>query len=138
MRPLRTSAFAVLAVMLTAGACAPATSAGTGELIPGELYPTRESPVVRVTNNNWSTMTLYAVRGTSRFRLGMVNSMGSAVFRLPPSLAAGASGLRLLADPLGGSGSYLTPALQVNPGEEVRLDLQNHLPISSYSIFARR
>lgn len=139
MRSLRTSAVVVLAVMLSAGACAPATSAGTGELIPEELYPSRRgAPVVRVTNNNWSNMTLYAVRGTSRFRLGMVSSMSSAVFRLPPSVTSGSGGIQLLADPIGGFGNYMTPALHVSPGEEVRLDIQNQLSISTYSVFGRR
>lgn len=139
MRSLHAAAVAVMAVAVFSGACAPATGVGSGSYAPEELFPGRKAPpVVRVTNNNWSTMTVYAVQGTSRFRLGMVTSMSTAVLRIPASILASASGLRLLADPIGGSETFQTPAIHVSPGDEVQLDLQNHLPISSYSIFAQQ
>ena len=139
MRSHLTTAVAVCAVVLLGGACAPATGAGSDSYLPDELAPARAAaPTVRVTNNNWSNMTVYAVRGSTRFRLGMVASMSTVVFRVPPSVLSGGDGLRLLADPIGGSESYQTPAIYVNPGEVVRLDLQNQLSISSYSVFGQR
>lgn len=136
MRALRATAVAVLSVAALCGACAPATT-GAADYAP-ELYPGEGAPpTVRVTNNNWSTMTVYAVRGTSRFRLGMVTSMGQEVFRLPASLLSPAGGLRLLADAFGGDETFLTEAITVSEGERVELDLQNHLAVSSVSIFGR-
>ena len=138
MRSVLAAAVAVLAVVVPGGACAPAASGGAASL-PAELSPaTTAAPVtVRVTNNHWSNMTVYAVRGTARFRLGMVTSMATEVFRLPASVAGAAGGVRLLADPIGGSEQFLAPAVFVARGEEVKLDLQNHLQISSVSVRER-
>jgi FtsP/CotA-like multicopper oxidase with cupredoxin domain len=83
-------------------------------------------------------MTVYAVRGTSRIRLGMVTSMATQVFRLPEAVAGGAGGVRLLADPIGGSEQFLTPAMRVSPGDEVKLEIQNQLQISTVSIWGQR
>lgn len=139
MRSFHTAAVAVCAVVLLGAACAPAAGAGPESYMPEELGPARAAaPTVRVTNNNWSNMTVYAVRGSSRFRLGMVTSMSTVVFRVPRAVLAGGDGLRLLADPIGGSETYLTPAIHVNAGEEVKLDLQSRLSISSYSVFGQR
>ncbi|HEX2093174.1 MAG TPA: hypothetical protein VHG28_12265 [Longimicrobiaceae bacterium] len=139
MRALRTAA-AVLFVALSA-ACAPAATSSSFASGPAdEPAPAparREHATVRVTNNNWSNMTVYVVRGTSRFRLGMVTSMTTAVFRLPMVHLAGASGVRLLADPIGSTQTYLTPVLYVSGGERVDFEIQNHLPISSVSVWGQ-
>ncbi|HEU0079279.1 MAG TPA: hypothetical protein VFQ76_16610 [Longimicrobiaceae bacterium] len=137
MRSVLATAVAVLSVVL-GGACAPAASGGAASL-PPELSRsgTGAPPTVRVTNNNWSNMTVYAVRGTTRFRLGMVTSMQTEVFRLPASLTGGAGGVRLLADPIGGSEQFLTPAVFVTRGEEVKLELENQLQVSSVSVWGR-
>jgi len=138
MRSLLRTAVAVASVGVFGGACAPAASGGAEALAP-EMYAGRPPapPTVRVTNNNWSNMNVFAVRGTTRYRLGMVTSMATQVFRLPAALA-GAGGVRLLADPIGGSEQFLTPAVYVRSGEEVKLELQNQLQISSISVWGQR
>jgi FtsP/CotA-like multicopper oxidase with cupredoxin domain len=138
MRSLLATAVAVLSVVVLGGACAPAAPGG-GSLAPG-MYPGESDapPRVRVTNHNWSNMTVYAVRGTSRIRLGMVTSMATQVFRLPDAVASGAGGVRLLADPIGGSEQFLTPAVQVGRGDEVKLEIHNQLQISSVSVRGQR
>jgi hypothetical protein len=139
MRSVLATAVAVLSVVVLGGACAPAAPGGGGSLAPG-MYPGESDapPRVRVTNNNWSNMTVYAVRGTSRIRLGMVTSMATQVFRLPDAVAAGAGGVRLLADPIGGTEQFLTPAVQVSRGDEVKLEIHNQLQISSVSVWDQR
>lgn len=136
MRSLLTTAVAVLSAATLGGACAPAAPGGAGAPAPELFAGAAAPPTVRVTNNNWSNMNVYAVRGTSRFRLGMVTSMATEVFRLPDALAD-AGGMRLLADPIGGSEQFITPTVQVRSGEVVRLELQNQLQVSSISVFAR-
>lgn len=133
MRTLHT-AVAAVTIALSAGACAPAGNAFSED----GPSPRRQSATVRVTNNNWANMTVYAVRGTSRFRLGMVTSMRTEVFRIPRAVTGGASGLRLLADPIGSSQTYLTPTVYVREGERVDFDIQNHLAISSVSVWGSR
>ena len=133
MRMLRKAA-AVVSITLSAGACASAAGGSAAGPESGP-YSGQRGATVRVTNNNWATMTVYAVRGTSRVRLGMVNSMATQVFTLPRSVMAGASGLRLLADPIGSNRVFLTPAVYVSAGEAVQFDIQNNLPISSVSVW---
>lgn len=140
MRSVLMAAVAVLSLAVPGGACAPAASVDPASL-PPELAPARTQgppPTVRVTNNNWANMTVYAVRGTARLRLGLVNSMATEVFRLPASITSGASGVRLLADPIGGSEQFLTPAVYVGRGEEVNLDIHNQLQVSSISVRDQR
>ncbi len=139
MRSLLATAVAVLSLAVLGGACAPAVPAGAVSL-PPELYAGRSDapPTVRVTNHNWSNMTVYAVRGSTRLRLGMVTSMATQVFKLPSALANGAGGVRLLADAIGGNEQFLTPVVQVSRGEEVKLDIHNQLQISSVSVWGQR
>jgi hypothetical protein len=138
MRSVLATVVAVLSVVVLGVACAPAASGG-GSLAPELGVGEPEAPPrVRVTNNNWSNMTVYAVRGTSRIRLGMVTSMATQVFRLPDAVAAGAGGVRLLADPIGGTEQFLTPAVQVSRGDEVKLEIHNQLQISSVSVWEQR
>ncbi|MET0398933.1 MAG: hypothetical protein ABW277_19230 [Longimicrobiaceae bacterium] len=139
MRSVLATAVAVLSVVVLGGACAPAASGGA-VLLPPEMSPvsTAAPPTVRVTNNNWADMNVYAVRGSTRFRLGTVTSMATEVFRFPASLTSGATGVRLLADPIGGSEQFLTPAVYVGHGEEVKLDLHNQLQISSVTVWGQR
>lgn len=125
---------AVAMVGALAGACAP--GGGTPAYAPEMGGPERTT--VRVENNNWSNMTVYLLRGTTRYRLGMVTSMTSRVFRVPPSLMGGVSDVRLMVDPLGSHQTFTTPNIQVNPGEEIEFNVQNHLAISSVSVWARR
>src|SRR4028119_925965 len=138
MRSLLATAVAVRSVVVLGAACARAAPGG-GALAPG-MYPgeSEAPPTVRVTNNNWANMTVTAVRGGTRIRLGMVTSMATQVFRLPGAVTTGAGGLRLLADPIGGSEEFLTPAVQVSRGDEVKLEIQNQLQISSVSVRGQR
>lgn len=132
MTMLRTL-IAVLAIGVTTAGCAPAGNSYRSTPSPEG----RKATTVAVENNNWATMTVYAMRGASRHRLGMVTSMNKARFRIPSSLMAGGQELRLMADPIGSSQVYVTEAIQVRPGERVELTLQNHLAISSVSVWAR-
>jgi hypothetical protein len=134
MRAPRTAAVAALALFLGGTGCAPAASGGA---TPADgLYPEGvPAPTVRVTNNHWSTMNVFAMRGSSRFRLGMVTSMSSRVFRIPTSVMGGEGRVQLMADPIGSTVTFTAPAVYVHAGDQVRFDIQNHLPISHVSVF---
>lgn len=90
---------------------------------------------VVVQNNNWSDMTVYALRNGVRMRLGMVVSMGAERFTLPRMLMSGAGEFRLIADPIGSSEAFRTPPLMVAPGQRVELTLQNSLALSTSSVW---
>ena len=59
-----------------------------------------ERTTVRVINNNWHDVTVYAVRHGYHHRLGKVISFTSRVFTLPPTFLIWSGELRLIADPI--------------------------------------
>lgn len=92
---------------------------------------TQERTEVRVTNNNWSDMTIYLVRDGSQQRLGSVPSQSSHTFVVPTHLIISASRVHLLADPIGSSKTFLSPALMMSPGQKAEWQLENMLSLSS-------
>ncbi|MBW3534699.1 MAG: hypothetical protein KY453_05700 [Gemmatimonadetes bacterium] len=93
---------------------------------------------VEVTNNNWMDMTVHAVRGGTRVRLGTVTTGSSQRFDLPRSLNARAGDLHLVADPIGSQRMHQSRPIMVEPGGLVRWSLENHLALSSFSVAMRR
>ena len=122
--------FLLLAAATTAtvGACAPAAEqAGFGS-------PERQTTLV-VENNNWQDMVIYVLNGGQRARLGSVNSMSTARFRVSDGLSGGFGQLRLLADPIGSNRAYALPIINIVPGSEVQVRLENNITTSSYAVF---
>lgn len=130
---------AVLAVAGVLGACAPAarTHAGgdLGFLEGGQATERKGPTTVSVTNNNWANVNVYLLRGGTRYRLGMVTSMSTSVFRVPGTAVLSQGDVRLMVDPIGSSQGYVTPSLVVSPGDNVEFTIQNHLPVSSVSVW---
>ena len=112
------------AAVLLAGGCAHGKAATADDSTP-------EKATIRVTNNNWSDMTIYLLRGTERRRLGTVGSNSTGVFQLPEYVLVGSGDIRLLADPLGSTRTYLSPLLLVSPGQQVEWRLENNMSLSS-------
>lgn len=97
-----------------------------------------EAVRVRVSNHNWLDMHVYAsVNGQPLRSLGMVTAMGSAELRLPADLTVVGSDLRMVADPIGGNGIYVSRELLVNPGSEVVMVIQNPLALSYTTVAAQ-
>jgi hypothetical protein len=139
MKSFRNGA-ALGAAVIFATACA----AATGGTAPGVTsWAANERPIavedtrttVQVRNNNWSDMVVYAVRHSTRTRLGMVTSMGTERFTVPSGVNLTGGTLSLVASPIGSSARFSTGAIPINPGQTVELTLQNHLPISSWSVW---
>jgi hypothetical protein len=125
-RSTRIASTAVLAITLSA--CA---SGGSQRAPAPAMAPTR----IEVTNHNWADMRVYVVRSGTRFRLGTVSSMGTQIFQLPRTLSVSTSGLQLIADPIGSREMYMTQTLNIAPGQLVRFKVENHLAISSVSVW---
>lgn len=117
------------AVVLVAGAVGCA-SAGAESDADGR----GRSVTVLVTNHNWQDATVYVIGAGPRVRLGTVTSMNSQRFVVPPSVRR-VTGFRLEADLIGSSVRKTTSDIIVNPGEEVRWNLENQLALSSYSVW---
>ncbi len=128
------AALVTLAASTLLSACA---GAGAQYVAPHGANRKTEKIEVAVTNNNWMDMDVYVLRGSARMRLGSVTSMTGAVFEVPRGLNVGSEGnLRLLADPVGSSQTYISDPILVQPGSRVVWSLENTLPLSSYRVLA--
>lgn len=90
--------------------------------------------VIRVTNYNWSDMSVYAERHGAQIRLGSVASMATEQFKLPRELV-GATDLHIIADPLGSTRVYRTRPVLVVPGQQVAFRIENNLELSTVSVW---
>jgi hypothetical protein len=115
-----------LAAVLVLGACSVFRSSGAGG--PGTE--------VRVTNQNWQTVVVYAVSGGQRARLGMVETSRTATFQVPSRYLSPAAELRLVAQAIGSSDAYTTEPVNVGPGQRVELVVENALGQSHVTVVA--
>jgi hypothetical protein len=88
----------------------------------------------RIKNNNWLDIKVYAVRGGSRERIGIVRAFDTQVFELPRHLLD-TRGLRLFVDLIGSQQWYQTDLIPVWPGQLIDLVVQDRLVQSHYSVF---
>src|SRR5215218_1576654 len=93
------------------------------------------APKVTVRNDNWLDVVIYAVHGSSRFRVGTVGGSSTQTFRLTGEAANGTSPLQILADPIGSPSTYLTDPVTLSPGQRLELQLGSTISISTYAIF---
>ena len=97
-----------------------------------------ERTTVRVINNNWNDITVYAYRGGHRRRLGTVTSFTSRVFTLRTEFLIQSDELRLIADPIGHRGVYVSESLLVNPGDVVEWRVLNNIRQSTIFVYRSR
>lgn len=87
---------------------------------PGEIPEPRPDPIpVRVKNENFLDMNVYAVVSGVQRRLGTVAGNSTANYTIPWSFVNG-QGLQMLAVPIGGRGSAASGSL--NPGYGQMID----------------
>jgi len=99
------------------------------------LSPMEQKTTVVVETFNWADMVVYAVRHSTRIRLGMVTSMNTGRFDVPSGVNVGSGPIELLAEAIGSNDSYGTGPITVNEGQRVELRIENQLPISTWSIW---
>ena len=85
--------------------------------------PERPEDAIRllVENRRPQMVTIYAVRHSSRYRLGMVSGNASETFRLRPQMVGPGGELRLAIDPLGDASQRFTRVIHVRAGDTVQL-----------------
>ena len=129
-----------------------AVPAATAQTAPEE----RSETTVRVINNNWDDVTVYATRDGYRHRLGKVTSFTSRMFTLPPTFLIWSGELRLIADPIAPVGfsrdssgrnstairgrrvAYVSEPLLVNAGDVVEWRLLSNIRLSNIFIYRFR
>ena len=94
-----------------------------------------ERTTVRVVNDNWHDITVYAVRDGYRRRLGTVTSFTKRVFALPQTFLIPSSNLRLVADLIGRRGAYVSEAIVIGAGDLVEWRLWNNINLSNIFIY---
>lgn len=93
---------------------------------------------VRVRNNNWLDMKVYALRDGKRYRLKTITSLGTAVVQIPSRLRPQLDGVQLLAVPIGARGKHSSPVVHVTRGDRLLWTLENDLDFSSLVILPPR
>lgn len=92
---------------------------------------------VSVANNNWETVRVFVVQGTSRFRLGTVTSNRTQTFRIPDQFVTAGARIHLRAEVIGSSESITTEQMTMEPGLVVEWNIENVLSWSNYFIWER-
>ncbi len=118
-RPL---ALAMTALIVLLAACGGAARRGT----PSMQGDPDTQTSVRVENQSWHDVTVYALRETQRVRLGQVSANGVATFRIPDSLVSGASSVRFVVDPLGTGRTASSYEINAGRGDQLRLTIPNN------------
>lgn len=94
----------------------------------------RETIKLEVENNNYLDMHIYGVRDGYFRSLGVVTGLTSEELTIPETLTLPGAEFQILADPIGGTVSYLTDPIVLGTGKEVDLTVQNDLALSSFSV----
>lgn len=92
--------------------------------------PAQQTAIVFVKNMNWAMMRVYVFEGrsSSPFRLCTVETETTmrCVLRLHADLP-----VRFMYSPLAGAEPYVTDDVYLQPGDTLRLNIQQYLPFSS-------
>jgi len=88
---------------------------------------------LHVANHNWSDIVVFAVRGSSRIRLGDVSTGSQVDFVVPRNMVIGGQ-LTVLLHPIGGPRDFSTGPILVSPGQEVDLRIENAITQTNWSV----
>lgn len=113
MSPLHlTMASLMLALAVTVAGCH----------APGPPRSGDESPSVTtidVQNQGFNDMTIYAIVGGSRTRLGIATGNRTTTLTIPAYLVTTTTFFRFVADPIGGNRTPVTEEIDVSPGDQL-------------------
>ncbi|MEP6688694.1 MAG: hypothetical protein ABJC36_10125 [Gemmatimonadales bacterium] len=120
MRDLRTGIGLLL--LLSAAGCASNTSreaAGPAPVERADSADAYSGIEVQIDNQNISDMSIYLLKGGTRWLVGQAGGLSKSTLKIPASVAPTDLRVRLLADPIGGSRRVTTPVLIVPRGEKI-------------------
>lgn len=99
-----------------------------------QVEPSAAVTTAQVRNQNAYAATIYLVESGTRYRLGSVSSLSSAVFLVPPKMLDGRVSFRLMAEPVGPHPTQVSETFMLQPGQGADWQLQERLPISQVSV----
>ena len=113
---MKSRSIAVTLFFLFTAACS-TMAPGTGS---ADRY---QRTAVRVDNQDFLDMTVFAARSAQRVRLGIAPGHSIATLDLPPALISGLTPIRFIADPIGGSRPSVSEEITVAPGDTVLMTI---------------
>jgi hypothetical protein len=132
MRAFPVTALILAATVGIAGAgCGRATRDSWNER---NFCPT-PTATVYVQNDNWSDVVVYLIRGSSRYRLGMVTALQPAKFDVPAAAIGATGDVYLIVHRVGSRYDYSSPDIMLGPGHTIiDLRVDNILDHSSVTV----
>lgn len=118
-RRWRIAAFALGAMLALSSACATNSANRKSEDPEDAVGPTR----VLVENQGFSDMNIFVYRSSQRVRLGMAGGNGRTTLIIPSSLMFGATSLRFVAEPIGGTRASVSLETLVAPGDMITITI---------------
>ncbi|HEV7705007.1 MAG TPA: hypothetical protein VGO46_11980 [Gemmatimonadaceae bacterium] len=113
MRPLRfTTTALMLTIALTVLGCHAAGPPRTGDDAP-------KVTTIDIQNQGFNDMTIYAIVGGARTRLGIANGNKTTTLTIPAYLVSTSTYFRFVADPIGGNRTPVTEEIDVSPGDQL-------------------
>lgn len=107
---------ALLGLTLALVGCASKRSA-----IPAD---SRAETTLVVRNDSYLDHNIYLLQGSQRIRMGTARGLTSSRFTIPQQYVFGVSVLQFLADPIGGNVTPVSERINVQPGDEVHLQIR--------------
>jgi hypothetical protein len=83
----------------------------------------RAKTTVRVVNQGFPDMDIFALSSGQRIRLGMATGNTTTTLAIPQYLVGGLTPIRFLASPVGGVGNPVSEEITVKPGDQVVLTI---------------
>ena len=123
---IRALSFTLLSALATGPIACSRTQEAAGEVAPARAIG------LRVRNNNFLDMDVYAVSYGLATRLGTVTGNSSRNFVLDASLAT--QDLQIVATPIGGNGRASTGVVTVGPGQTIDFTIGSILRNSTVTI----
>jgi len=121
------TALAALAIAGSAAGISAASATSTAE--PDTTF--RVKSYVRVVNNNWLDVNIYAVSGARSWRLGTVRSFQEVDFEIPRWLLTGTYEVTLVTDPIGSRTANISNTVIFTPGDVIQLNVENAINMTN-------
>lgn len=121
------TALTALALVGTAAGSSEASATSIAE--PDTTFQVKS--YVRVINNNWLDVNIYAASGGRSWRLGTVGSFQEVDFELPRWLMSGRYDVTLVTDPIGSRVANVSNTVIFTPGDVVQLNVENAINMTN-------
>lgn len=122
--------FTALAALAIVGCAAgPSAASATSIAEPDTTFQVKS--YVRVVNNNWLDVNIYAVSGGRNWRLGTVRSFQEVDFEIPRWLMSGTYEVTLVTDPIGSRRANISNTVIFTPGDVIQLNVENAINMTN-------